>query len=676
MPLARAGGRAADEHGVTLILVALCMVALLLAAAAVLDLGLVRQNRQADKSATDFAAAAGIRGLENPAGVPQPWQGVCAARDYLVANNDELASMTGSYANGDGTTTYASNPCDDRTATPFTNLCSANKATWAAFTGLADGGRIRVIIKSGYVLPDPEFPEDGNAIYATDLGNPAHAGCDQLAVIIEEGEEAQFGEIAGATGYATRIRSVSRIEIGDIGNATPALLFLEQRDCRVLAIGGTSGAKVIVEGVGDNPGIIHADSLGDGAGCDPADAQNGNIFQVDGNPPDPRIIARRAVTPVGGEAAGVLSAVALSDEPGAVPAVVSSPWPVEVCAAQLATDCGTGASVTGIGPRAGRVVTRGPIDDRYREPIIGLREAAEDRFAWDDASDLPAGWTAVACGAPGPFAASKVWVDCDGGEFQGSNRTFEASVEEIVIDGYVVVGGGGSVLRLEAPSKVFIKGHDSLNAVQLLGNDNEILVNDGGLADSDGDGFACDERYADDPLARTELVIGSGPIVAEGADGKVLRMCQTTVFMMDDSGAPGCPIPSEDGVAPYDNGCRGRIRVAGNNRLDWSAPNVNNLTTPTRAQLDQFEDLAFWSETQGSGGISAIEGSGGVRLSGIFFTPNAAPFRVGGNGAYDIQDAQFITRRLEVAGNGVLLMRPQPQNAVEVPIFGDFSLVR
>ncbi|MET0729253.1 MAG: hypothetical protein ABWZ76_13240 [Acidimicrobiales bacterium] len=65
-----------------------------------------------------------------------------------------------------------------------------------------------------------------------------------------------------------------------------------------------------------------------------------------------------------------------------------------------------------------------------------------------------------------------------------------------------------------------------------------------------------------------------------------------------------------------------------------------------------------------------------MRLAGIFFTPNADPFKVGGNGAYDITDAQFITRRLEVVGNGTLLMHPQPQNAVQVPVFGDFSLVR
>ena len=38
--------------------------------------------------------------------------------------------------------------------------------------------------------------------------------------------------------------------------------------------------------------------------------------------------------------------------------------------------------------------------------------------------------------------------------------------------------------------------------------------------------------------------------------------------------------------------------------------------------------------------------------------------------------AQFITRRLEVAGNGTLLMRPESQNAVQIPVIGGFGLVR
>lgn len=667
------------ERGVVLIIVALTMVAILIIAALAIDLSLVRQNRQADKSAADFATAAGIRALENASGVPQPWKGVCTARDYLIANNDELVGMTNMYANGDGSATYAGDPCADTGAAPYTTPCT-NRSSWAVFTGSADGGRVRVTITSGYILgEDARFPEDSNASYATDTGRAALIGCDQLAVIVEEVEPAFFGRAAGASEYDSTIRSVARLDLGTLGDATAALLLLERNDCRVLTIGGTSGAKVIIEGSGDNPGILHADSLGNGSDCAPENPEDGNTLQVDGNPPDPRIITRRATSPVGAEAAGVLSTVALSGVSGANAADAASPWPQEVCAQQAATDCGTTSPITGKGPTGADVIGRGPLDRRYRRPITELRDEAQARFGWTSAAELPAGWTAVACNDPGPFTANRIWVDCAGAAFNGNDKTFEASVDEIVINGYVVVEGNGRTLRFSGPDTLYIRGttDPTLNAISLKGSNNNIFINDGGVTDADVDGFVCDDRYASSPGARTELVVGNGPIVGEGGDGKVLRLCQTVVFMMDNSGSPGCAVPTTDGIAPYDNGCRGRLRVAGNNRLDWSAPNVNNVTTPTRAELDEFEDLAFWSETQGSGSaISAIEGGGGVRLSGIFFTPNADPFRVGGNGAYDIEDAQFITRKLEVAGNATLLMNPEPENALQVPIFGGFTLVR
>jgi hypothetical protein len=272
---------------------------------------------------------------------------------------------------------------------------------------------------------------------------------------------------------------------------------------------------------------------------------------------------------------------------------------------------------------------------------------------------------------------------CGGGAqtFNGNGKTFTATVDEVVIDGPVGVTGNGNTLRFDEPTKLYIKGSTTGPAVLFTGTGNAIRVNDNATTDGDDEGdFVCDDRQDADPNAQTKVVIGNGNIQAEGGSGKILRMCQSTVFMMDNT-AGGCPLPTFDGREPYTNACRGRIRVAGSNKLDWSAPNRNTVTSPTRAELDELEDLAFWTETQSPGPCGAtqcstIEGSGGVRLSGIFFTPNADPFRVGGGGAYDIEDAQFITRRLEVAGNGTLLMRPESQNAIQIPVIGGFGLVR
>ena len=239
-----------------IVLVGLALVAILVIVALVVDHSLVRQDRQANKSATDFAAAAGIRSLDDGNGSVQPWKGVCAAIAYAKENaNGALDAMTGTYTNGDESTTYASSPCDDPTAVPYTNLCTPAHSTWASFVGRVDGGRIRLTVKSGYVLPDPAFPEDANAAYASDTGDAALGGCDQLGVILEERQPAQFGGIVGSTGTTSRVRSVGRLEVGTIGESTAALLLLERSRCDVLRIEGTSGARVEIGGLADNPGV-------------------------------------------------------------------------------------------------------------------------------------------------------------------------------------------------------------------------------------------------------------------------------------------------------------------------------------------------------------------------------------------------------------------------------------
>lgn len=680
MRIVRVRRASPDERGAVLILVALLITALFVIAALVIDLSFVRQNRQADKSAADFAAAAGIRALDDGEGRIQPWKGICAARSYLLANSDELAGMVSTYANGDGSTTYASDPCTAESSVPFTSLCvSGSPSSWGVLTGSADGGRIRVTIKSGYSLPDPAFSEDLSS-YSGDDGAALSAGCDHLAVIIEESEGTYFGGVAGASGYETVIRSVSRLVQGPTGDVTAALVLLERNDCDALSVLG-NGAWVRIEGNGTTPGVIHSDSLGN-VDC-------GKIFSVNGSTPPPRIVVANAdaVDPVTStHAPGQISAVALM---GADPGTVSDGLD-RVCAQVDDTDCGSIAPVDGQEPVGRDLVGRTRVDTRYRLPAIARRTEAADRRLWTVENPPPeAGWTVLDdCGggqtfdAADPGSSSKLLFDCGGGDFIGNGTTFAASIDEVVINGTIRFTGSSQTLHFKDVRKLLITGASS-GAVK-LGSDNSILVNDGGLTDGVDDGaFVCDDRYAASPSSRAEVVVWSGDITSNGGE---LRLCQTTLLMMDtsgtgdfDTGSGPCPIPATDGLAPYDNGCTGKLRLAGTARIDWTAPNLKNTPTdlPDETDFANFEDLAFWSETAASSATGwGILGTGGVQLSGIFFTPNADPFRVGGGGAYDIEEAQFITRKLVIAGGGTLKMKPDAHNSVKVPVLGGFTLVR
>lgn len=685
--------RSAGERGATLILFALLLIALFTIVALVVDLGLVRQNRQADKSAADFAVAAGIRNMDNGAGAVQSWKGICAARDYLLANSDELAGMTEVYVDGlggqvvDGLGNPVSAPCASPPATTCDDSPSPN-ATWGRLTGTADGGRIRVTIQSGYDLTASSFAEDAGAYDGDDGDGP----CDHLAVIIEERESAYFGGVAGASGYDTTIRSVARADRGD-PEIVAALILLERNDCRALEVSG-SGAYVVVSGAGPNPGAIHSDSLGNGDNC------NDKIFSVNGSVPPPRITSEKALTPgVNGKVAtGQISAVALTSAAGADPTKASDGVD-RVCAQKDVGDCGNPS--TGLGPEGRDLVGRVVADERYLQPIQNLRSRATSRFAiTNSAQAIAAGYTPYLCGAAGPFEVDLVvaplgkgvWINCPVGSktFDGKDKVFGASLDgkEIIIRGNLTISGSGNTLRFNSPSGVYVSGA-SANAVSMGSND--FLVNDGGVVDgslsppSPGtptvNGFVCDDRHVDDSSARTEFVVGKGRIAATGG---TLRLCQTTVYLMDDSGGTGCPLPSTvttPGLDPYANDCQGNVSAGGGAKIDWTAPNQDDVNAPEDSPipnlLEQLEDLALWSETSGKGGSAwGVGGSGGLSLGGIFVAPNADPFTITGGGSIDILDAQFVTRKLVAAGTGYLRMAPRPQNALKVPPLSGFALVR
>ena len=96
--------------------------------------------------------------------------------------------------------------------------------------------------------------------------------------------------------------------------------------------------------------------------------------------------------------------------------------------------------------------------------------------------------------------------------------------------------------------------------------------------------------------------------------------------------------------------------VGGSGGLEWTAP------------IDgDFEDLALWSE---SATAHELGGQAGNTLTGTFFTPYADPFTLKGQGGQLQTDAQFLTRKLTVDGQGEVLMKPDPETSTLIPIRG------
>jgi hypothetical protein len=95
---------------------------------------------------------------------------------------------------------------------------------------------------------------------------------------------------------------------------------------------------------------------------------------------------------------------------------------------------------------------------------------------------------------------------------------------------------------------------------------------------------------------------------------------------------------------------------AGADSLIWTAPLAGN-----------FEDLALWAEAPL---VFQIGGQSGNSLTGTFFTPLADPFTLTGQGGQFQTQAQFLTRRLEVKGQGEVRMTPDPDRSTRIPLRG------
>lgn len=105
----------------------------------------------------------------------------------------------------------------------------------------------------------------------------------------------------------------------------------------------------------------------------------------------------------------------------------------------------------------------------------------------------------------------------------------------------------------------------------------------------------------------------------------------------------------------------GRIDLgggAGADSLIWTAPLEED---------GDFEDLALWAEAPL---VFQIGGQAGNSLTGTFFTPYADPFTLTGQGGQFQTSAQFLTRRLEVKGQGEVRMVPDPERSTKLPSRG------
>jgi hypothetical protein len=668
--------RTSGDEGVTLILFALAMVAILFMVAIVIDLSNVRNSRQDNKLLADAATTAGLQSLA-PDGDALPWQAVCTALEYLEANEADL-TLSVEYRDGsDPPNVLVGNPCASLRNQECVPL---DRTTWAWIHAVA--GEHTYDIKSGYVMSEDNFPEDqvGGA-YNSDVGDPDYGGCDQVAVISSKTDDALFGGIGGVTDYDTALRSVGRADIGKEGKVAIALVLLEQNDCQVLDFaGGGQEGQVTVRGTGDRPGIIHSDSAGTGDDC-------GRPVLVGKQNAYPRV--RALAAPFDSAEYGIISTYHAfqggMNDASWTKNRDSQDTEVWVCDPDSPEAIIAGPSPCDEPPTGADRVTRTPADDRYLPDVTAFRQEAKAIFTELATNPIPSTWTrytslGYSCnltgGATSPniLAADvpdgRLYVDCPTGLTVGTNKSFtvESGVDEIAFEG--TIGFGNGTLELENPRKVYVLNTANASTAVNTGSQGQFIVNR-------KESVNCEARNFAESSEVTEFVIRSGALTS-GA-GATLRMCSTFVHMM---GGPSAGAQADAPVdvnrltptpypEPYDNSYNGAVSVGGGGTVDWTAPNTKE-DEPT-SETYRFEDLALWTETQAT---STLSGGGTMTLSGIFFLPNATVAIGGTPGGVINFDAQLWVRKLAHNGNAVLRMKADPEDSIPVPFLEGLALVR
>ena len=670
-------------------MLALFISLLLVAAAMVLDLGLVRVDRQIDKSAADSAALAGLHALNAGDGFPHSYIGVCTAARYLQASSDRFsgANTNTGWTNGLGAST--GNGCSS-TALRNQVCLPTNKATWAKWhwSGTTRGVTVDVTIESGYSFSGTTWPEDSLPVSSADTGDSAQLGCDQLAVIVNQSRSPGLGSLATSSDLRTRIRTVGRVKSGP-GDSAPALHLLKRTGCPILRTGSNSGGSYVhVFGAATSngisqPGTIHADS--DGIGC--TGGSNSNIY-------------------VGGGTNGIVAfAAPLISNPSAPdptkPGMITSVAAANGLTGTIIRDTldnvhgstalASGGTSVEVSPRS--LITRRLVDERYFGGVKGAIAGANGVFASGATGPIPS-WTkfppSVDPCKPTPAqvtslgltATSRLYVDCNG-KFIGDTAGLTLNAGTIYFRGWL---NPARQLQMPNAHHVYIGNHVANASAIDLGNNASVEVNN---STANLSGGLCASGQSS---SKSVVFVRSGVVKQTGG---LLRMCRTTTFMMGGS-STGC-VPLTTGTAPTSTPCPGINSGRGTGQftqtggdIDWTAPDTLDVTLdpatsePVPAAYSAWsdqngpEDLSLWAESgTNSTDTYNMTGGGIFHVRGVFIVPNAEPFILSGGSELNLTNAQYITTSLELNGTGTrVLMAVDPNSAVTLPNLGIVGLVR
>lgn len=432
--------------------------------------------------------------------------------------------------------------------------------------------------------------------------------CKRVGISITYTRPTIFSRVAGITQNETSVHSVALSGDGTSGEPV-ALLVLDQTGCDVVTTSGQGSIIVedTVTSLGvEKPGIIALDSDGSASGNPIPGCGNANSHTIEAADNSNNTIEAEG-TPSG--IRGIIRSFAMSG-----PNASKAYDPADVSSVP--------ARLSPIPTSTSRRITRAPIDHRYNCKVAnGCADPPNPYIDQLVAALGGSGATPPPAGNYRRYPDELVTPPPLSGEVAQpsaacSMPSSAAPVTVPVGNWFVDCNSGLSVSNVLR----FLGGNVVTRSGISVGAQGQLTINVAGATS----------------VSNGVLFLRTGDL-SKDAQGS-LTMPRVTVYMAS-----------------------GRIDIgAGTGRLDWVAPSNGN-----------FDDLALWSELSSTSNATEqrLGGQSSLNLEGVLFTPNAQ-FRFTGQPGVNQTKAQFITKRLSVAGQGALRMKPDPERVVLLPIAG------
>jgi Flp pilus assembly protein TadG len=463
------------------------------------------------------------------------------------------------------------------------------------------------------------FPVPSSEItspYWTGAGlNDGTSQCQRMRVIVRGSDTSMFSSIFSSTSSSTS-RSATVRPSGSAGSP-PALWVLDPTGCVPLKVDG--GSQVTV-GTSTVQGVITVDSNGTtctGSSSTVSATGSGTIL--------------KSIGPPSGGTTGQLNLVA--QPAGVTSCSIPACDPSDVSGGRLAPQ-----------PQHGDVATRAYLDWRYN------CKTGYPTFHSLTINDCP--YTAASGGSSYAYIDNlKTAVGSSGAPSTGTWTTIgpggnqcspNASITYPVGNYYVKCTKGNNGFVVNSGVTVTFSGGN------IVFEDNVTVSNGGTLNLNTNNTNSALSSSCIPPTVQTPCIGSSSPNAAI----VYFRGDNSTQFSTSGTG-------TVVGNHVFVYGGTGSVAFSGNPPT-WTAPTEGPFTS-----------LAYWSDmpsTATNAQLSSftITGGSGATLTGIFFTPEASPFKLAGGGNWGQQNAQFISYQLTVTGGGTLTIAPD-SNYIKIP---------